>query len=405
MLSAQDIERVTASLIRAEQDCLIRAGKMHQDAHIDARTGPLQGLPRLELSVDEDGLGFDSLARLGLVEAVNRFYGLSATGIEDYLLVHRKLAEWVTLIGEHFQRVGESACLTFGSSGSTGVQGFHAHAARHLQSEVSAHLAGAFAGAGIPGRVLVSVPAHHIYGFLWGVMIPAALGCPAIDLPAGLPGPLLREAAPGDLIISTPFGLEQLAKTAQTLPANVAAVSSGGPTTARTWEAGAALGLSRMIEVYGASETGGLGWRDDPQVPFHRVADIDGQGEALTRAGAPLAVQDILDWQGAQRFFVAGRKDKVVQIAGTNVSLDLVRRTLLEEDSVADAAIRLDGERLKAFIVPRQPDAPTRPLEASLRTRLGALPPVARPDRFTFGPTLPRSASGKLQDWDSPPAQ
>lgn len=409
MLSSKDIERVTISLIRAEQDRLIGAGKMHRDAHIDARTGPLQNKPLSGLAIDDDGLGFDSLARLALVERVNRFFGLSATGIEDYLLVHRMLPEWVDLIAEHFRRVGDSAVFTFGSSGSTGNRGFHPHGWRALQSEVGAHLVGAFAPGARPQRVLSSVPVHHIYGFLWGVLIPAALGKAAIDLPAGAPGAALRSARPGDALLTTPFGLARLAEAvasgATGFPTGVTGILSGGPSTPESWRAGPALGLARMIEIYGASETGGLGWRTAADAPFQCVADLSGTApEALHRPGvsAPLAVQDVLVWQEGATFLVQGRKDKVVQVGGTNVSLDAVRQALLEEPQVREASVRLDGERLKAFIVPALPArvAP-RQLEKALRDRLAALPAPARPDRYTFGPALPRSATGKLQDWDS----
>ena len=405
MLSERDIERVTASLIRAEQDKLIRSGRMPREAHIDERTGPIQNLSRLGLTIDEEGLGFDSLARLGLVEEVNRFYGLSETGIEDYLLVHRKLSDWVELISQHFKRVGTSATFAFGSSGSTGEKGYHRHSWQGLLGEVEAHVAGPIAEGPKPSRVLVSVPTHHIYGFIWGVLIPAVLERTAIELPAGLPSPVLREATSGDFIVSTPFGLEQMAKNvgSRQLPDQVTAVSSGGPTTSRTWAACKEIGASRTIEIYGASETGGLGWRDDPETPFCCLSDIQKRGDVLQRAGKLLLVQDVLEWKQDRLFDVKGRKDKVVQVAGTNVNLDRVRQAILQDDEVKDAAIRLDGERLKAFVVPKRIESPTNQLEVAIRARLTELPAVARPDRFTFGPALPRSATGKLQDWEVTP--
>lgn len=407
LLASGDIRRILFSVIRSEQTRLQREGRMASayalDAQIrtafDSNMSPPCPVDWQTLVIDEEGLGFDSLARLDLVSCVTRVFDLSSTGIEDFLLVRRSLADWVALVEEHLRRVGAQAQITFSSSGSTGPQTHAPHALAALDSEVQAHLNGPLAE-WQGQRVLCPLPVHHIYGFLWGVLLPARAGIRAVDLPSGLPGPVLRHARPGDMVLSTPFGWSRLAAEGRALPEGVIGISSGGPTTQDTWTAARQLGLARLIEVYGSSETAGLGWRDAPDQPLRLFGDITHAGADLVRPGTltkVLEIQDHLDWTGPADFHVRGRKDRVVQVAGVNVSLDHVRRHLCAHPEVSDAAVRIDGDRLKSFIVSDTADAPT--LEASLRGHLRDLPAPARPDRFTFGTALPRSDTGKLQDW------
>ena len=126
---------------------------------------------------------------------------------------------------------------------------------------------------------------------------------------------------------------------------------------------------------------------------------LERHGANIHRAGdaSPCPVQDALSWRGDRAFVVEGRKDRVVQIAGTNVNLDHVEHTLCETGLAKQAVVRPDGARLKAFIVP-DTDA-SEDLEQKIRAALLVLPAVARPDQLTFGAELPKTAVGKLSDW------
>jgi Acyl-coenzyme A synthetases/AMP-(fatty) acid ligases len=117
-------------------------------------------------TIDEDGLGVDSLARLELVARVAGFFHMPETGAEDYLLVHRSLGDWAEIVGESLKRY--AARVTFQTSGSTGAPKRIAHEWADLDAEAEA------AAAALPGvrRVLALAPPHHIYGFLWTVLLP-----------------------------------------------------------------------------------------------------------------------------------------------------------------------------------------------------------------------------------------
>jgi 4-coumarate--CoA ligase len=122
-------------------------------------------------------------------------------------------------------------------------------------------------------------------------------------------------------------------------------------------------------------------------------------------------VQDHLSWTPEGGFFVGKRRDGAVQVAGINVRIGDVQRVLCEHPDVADAAVRLMSAeeggaepRLKAFVVPRRAIAPDGPeaqaLAESLRRHCAMrLHAEACPARYTFGPALPVTETGKPADW------
>jgi Acyl-CoA synthetases (AMP-forming)/AMP-acid ligases II len=232
-------------------------------------------------------------------------------------------------------------------------------------------------------------------GSLWGVLAPALVGRTVVDLAGRTPEGLLRAAQGGDVLLATPFLWARLGQAGPELPQGVAGVTSGAPSDKDTWAASRALGLIRLTEVYGASETGGVGMRTAEDAPFALMPDIRRQAQDLWRPGAPapLPLQDDLAWISPTDFTVQGRKDHMVQVGGINVSPTAVARALEDSGLAQEAAVRLEGDRLKAFVVPASP-APAD-LETALRQAVAHMPAPARPTRFTFGAALPRSATAR----------
>jgi acyl-coenzyme A synthetase/AMP-(fatty) acid ligase len=97
------------------------------------------------------------------------------------------------------------------------------------------------------------------------------------------------------------------------------------------------------------------------------------------------------------------RRDGAVQIGGVNVYPEFLRAVLKTHPSVADAAVRPmrpeEGDRLKAFIVPKRDVRPAvlrGELETWLQQRVS---PMEMPRAFSFGPRLPTDDRGKPGDW------
>lgn len=396
------VRRLCIDLIGAEQERLLRERRLSPRQRIAAVLADRPGGTEADIEITEDGLGFDSLALLDLVGAVSRCFALADSGAEDLLLIHRTLGDWAQIVLAHFQRVGAAARIGFETSGSTGAPKRVIHEGTLLESEVDEILRTILSDLGHGGRILSAVPPRHIYGFLWAVLLPQRAGRTVLDLHASAGEALFRLCRPGDLVIGTPFTWDRAARSGGRLPSKVTGVTSAGAATAATWEAGRALGLDRMIEIYGSTETGGVGWRDAHGEPFALSARFVRQENSLLwrTTGAEVPLQDELHWEDDARFQVLGRRDTVIKVAGTKVAPEEVTRILCRVDGVAEVAIRLDGGRIRALVVPDRPDRDTEALEDALRAAAArGLSAPARPDRYSFASALPRTSMGKLAAW------
>ncbi len=401
-LRVDAVERLCIDLIAAEQERLLRHGRMSRRHMIAAAMDRHGSAQRGTIEIGEDVLGIDSLMLLDLVGVVNRYFCLSDTGAEDLLLIHRTVGEWARIVLAHFERVGVQAGVGFETSGSTGSPKRIVHSRLDLEDEVKECLDAVLTPVPAGGRILACVPPRHIYGFLWGVLLAERAGAETVELHRSAGDALLRMAQPGDIVIGTPFTWERAAQAGRRLPAGVTGVTSAGPSTEATWAAAADLGVERLVEVYGSTETGGLGWREAWGVPFRLSGRFHREGGGLRwrSSGREVPLQDQLAWRDGSHFTVQGRLDTVVQVAGTNVSMEDVVRVLRAVAGVSDAIVRLDGERLAALVVPDLPDAPTEDLEDALRAAANRhLCAAARPDRYTFARQIPRTDMGKVARW------
>lgn len=360
--------------------------------------------------LDEDGIGLDSLARLRAIATVTEFFGLAVTGVEDYLVVHPRLSAWSEIVEHHLGLRGGLTELTFTSSGSSGLTPKRAtHRLEDLIAEVDA-VATILDDEGAGGhpirRVLASVPPQHIYGFLFSVLLPDRVGCAVSDLSELPPSAALRSAESGDLIVGTPYTWQLACDARARAGQPCLGLVSTAPSSPSLWASTRGAGVRRLVELYGSSETSGIGWRDAPDTPFALLPHLSRVGDRPTRRGSSLALQDRLDWVAADRFRLGSRLDGAVQVGGMNVAPAAVARVLAQVDGVADIAVRLAGDRLKAFVVPVAGWAQgTEILEGRLRdAAMRQLAPPARPMQYTFGPSLPRNAIGKPADWAADPA-
>lgn len=382
---------------------------------------PPAGSWRSDTRLDEGGVvGADSLELLALAAAAAEL--METSGVD--LLPKPTPGRWCA--GLRRQRGGRPLeRMVFRTSGSTGAPTRHVHCLAALDAE-AACLAGIVNGTqrapGSPGtalpvaprrRVLSAVPLHHAYGFIHAVLLPFHLGASGaavavLDLRGHSPGALAALLRPGDLVLGHPLWWEAVVAAGGALPVppDVVGVTSTAPCSPELARAVVDFGIGRLIQVYGSSETAGVGWRDGPDIPFTLLPFWRRDGQALLRNGATAAIEapDRLDWEDDRHFRVVGRRDEAVQVGGHNVHPSRVRTILMEHPWVLDAAVRqmsaAHGGRLKAFVVPHR-DAPgTEVLRRALTTHLEPkLSPPERPRAYSFGETIPRDALGKAADW------
>ena len=278
-LEAHNLARVCRDLAWSEIACMPATAQ-----RLGARCATS---PALDWSAK--GLALDSLACMQLATAAATWCNAFDTGYEDLFLAKRSIAGWAAAMQRVTQHGGRH--LTFSSSGSTGTRKHIRHQLQVLMDEAHAWASllrseqrSCQQGLDVERqqgftvhRVVVLAPTHHIYGFIWGILVPMALGVPAVDADLQTLPPLL----PGDLVVAVPDQWAWLAK-AQHLtagwPSGVKGVSSTAPLpayvhhllTQEKAEQGQILKppLAQLLHIYGSAETAGLGWRDDPQQPY-----------------------------------------------------------------------------------------------------------------------------------------
>ena len=390
VLDRPSLRRVLEDLLRAEI-ALARGG-----AHAPLPPHPWHD----DLPIGAGGLAADSLELLTLAGAVNEMFHVHDSALEDLLLARRRFGDWLDLLQQAWREA--AGRISFRSSGSTGQPKRCTHAMDDLRAEVADHTARLR-----PSRVLSAVPAHHIYGFLFSVLLPLHAGCAVVDVRAQLPATAAWR--PGDVLVSYPDHWRFLARSLDRLPA-VTGVTSTAPMPGELARDLRARGLARLVEIYGASETAGIGWRDDPDAPFTLLPAWSAAAAAATegvlhlagRDGRMAATPDVVAMAGARAFHVQRRCDGAVQVGGCNVYPARVALALEGHPLVAQARVRLaaQGGRLKAVVVPRDPAADADAVRRELEDWIARhLPTPERPRSLVVAARLPVGALGKDGDW------
>mgnify|MGYP006265934383 CR=1 FL=1 len=382
------------------------------------QTGPLKSggrsaEPGEDTSLREGILGLDSVALLSVAGRLNSFFHLHEAGTEDYLLRARRMGEWVDLIADALEE-GVQA-VRFRTSGSTGVPREIDHRLSDLSRE-SRWLASYLAGR---ERVIATVAPRHIYGFLVTGMVPDIMDVPVVDGRSFGPRRWREELRSGDLIVSFPEYWSFLEQSLPDIPEEVWGVSSTAPTPPHLIEALRRKGLDGVLEIYGSTETAGVGYRSDPQAPFELFPFWERRGEGIARAdregsdrgrspddtdaGDLVELMDVLSWEGPRQFRPLRRRDHAVQVAGTNVFPRSIEERLRERPGVEDVHVRLmrpsEGSRLKAAVVPEAQADRDRLREELEEWIQGSLAAPERPVALRFFSELPRDSMGKLSDW------
>jgi long-chain acyl-CoA synthetase len=136
------------------------AGRLLQKPHM--------GLPTTvspELDLDHD-LGIDSLQRMELAAHLNEFFGILHTSPANYLLADTRLHHWTSCIVRARQEADHS--ITFRTSGTSGKARPITHSLTSLLAE--AHFLSQLLPK--PRQVVSMVPASHIYGFMFTILLP-----------------------------------------------------------------------------------------------------------------------------------------------------------------------------------------------------------------------------------------
>ncbi len=268
-----------------------------------------------------------------------------------------------------------------------------------------------------PGTaILATVPPHHVYGLLFGVLLPLVSGA-SFTRETVLHGEPLAALARRDrarVLVSVPAHLRALRSLDPgSMPPLDRVFSSGAPLPRETYDDLAARFGWRVISAYGSSETGGIGYRDHPDAPWTLFTGVRieiGDDERLLvdspfvdpAAARPFATGDRVERSGERGFRLLGRVDGVLKIGGTRVSVAELEHRLLAVPGIEDAAIlpvEVGGPRgteVWAVVVSKV----HRDAQSVRAALLPHLEPVVLPRRVRVVAALPRDGSGKLRRAD-----
>ncbi len=274
--------------------------------------------------------------------------------------------------------------------------------------------------------VLATVPAHHIYGLLFRILWPLAAGQP---FDAGLvryPEELERavETKANILLVSSPAFLGRALGVVDVDALKghlVGAFSSGGPLPAEVAAVYNASLTRPIIEVYGSTETGGIGYRSvldasrpAPLTPLPGVTlSVDSKSDILSIKSPFLSSDESFQTEDRVRllpdgrFELLGRADRIVKIEERRISLTEVEQKLLSRAEIS--AIRVEvikgntgRQVLGALIVPTLEGWAALARDgkrALIKILRGALMPyldlAAIPRKWRFVKKMPETPQGK----------
>lgn len=272
--------------------------------------------------------------------------------------------------------------------------------------------------------ILATVPPHHIYGLLFGLLVPLVGGSSFVRETHLHAEPLaaLWNGERATTLVSVPAHLRALAVLDPTAfearPRNV--FSSGAALPEATSVMLHERFGWRVTEVLGSSETGGIGYRTavieagaspSPFLALDSVTVSEGEGGRMVvdspfldpDVPRPFVSADRVVVVDSRRFIHLGRADGVVKVGGTRVSVQEIEARLLAIPGVTDAvvwAVPVGGARgheTRAAVAGRDATGALLTHEALRRELLKWLEPVVVPRRIRVLDALPREPTGKLR--------
>ncbi|MDR2709382.1 MAG: beta-ketoacyl synthase chain length factor [Elusimicrobiota bacterium] len=292
--------------------------------------------------------------------------------------------------------------FVFSTSGSTGQPLQWRHSFAQIREEVKG-VASIFSNI---KRIVCTVPTHHSYGFIFGLQLAKFLNIDII-YQAPLPTLLWRNfLKAGDLLITFPLFLKYLKNIDFKFNCDVKVLTSTSPCPDTLMDDVIKMGAADITDIYGSSESGAIAFRKAGDKSF-KLFDFweyeakDMQIEKIYRKDTNLEVvlPDIAKLKSERNFYICGRIDQAVQVAGINVYPQKLEQILRGHDFVKEVSVRLGEKRLKAFIVLKEGvnfDEAKRNIYAYINKNLDA---HHKPESITFGKNLPQTPFGKKADW------
>lgn len=260
-------------------------------------------------------------------------------------------------------------------------------------------------------NLLATVPPQHSYGLESSVLLSLAAGAVLHGdrpfFPADIVEALSRLPRPRALV-TTPLHLNHLLRSGLTLPVVDLVLCATAPLSLPLAQQAERLLGGPLVEIYGCTEAGqvatrrtvhGERWAAMGELTFGR-SQTEGdetffvQGGHLDRVW-PLA--DTLQLVDARHFYLRGRANDLINVAGKRNSLSHLNMQLQRIDGVEDGCFWLPDERpddvVRPVVFVVAPDLTGEQVIAGLRQRVES---AFVPRRVVHVAALPRESTGKM---------
>lgn len=357
-----------------------------------------------------------------VIERIDMEHGLSGAILEDPLKLPENVKNvpagrppaFGKVLDASFIRDPGEVFVKLFTGGSSGAPRTWSKTIGNLFSEAIYHAEKM--GITAEDKFVATVPPNHIYGLLFSVLTPLVAGAATIDGVLTYPHEIQSALAGQNAttLVSIPLHYKMLGAMDFSAPALTRALCSAArlyPEDSGAFHAKTGLGVT---EIYGSTETGGIASRlctkNQPhftpldcitwKLAESRLAirsdfispelPVDQDGFYVTSDQASVA--------GPNGFYLEGRADRIIKVAGKRVDLDEIRSVMMEMSqitdafvlSVADAGGR--GNEIRAL-------AATRASAAQIRKHLTKqLPGHAMPRKIKTTREIPVSAAGKYDN-------
>lgn len=212
-------------------------------------------------------------------------------------------------------------------------------------------------------RLVTTVSQHHIYGFLFGICLPFALGVPFRRTRIEFPEDFENLTDDKYIIIATPAFLKRTVECKEKLPLEDAWIfTSGGAVSPELAVSTEKVFGFCPLEVYGSTETSGIAYRQQNRdglvwTPFDNARVWKGDDGCL-RIISPyiknpegFATADLVEFTGeGQKFLLKGRSDSIVKIEEKRISMTEVENRLLESGLVRDVKVIAMSNDIRQYL-------------------------------------------------------
>ncbi len=215
--------------------------------------------------------------------------------------------------------------------------------------------------------VLSLVPNVHIYGMLFGLLLPIMAGAQAIYTNCLLPREVMKIARDKNVnfLIGAPIHYQAFIETNdpdQKMSHLKLAISSGGPLPARVAQKFFRLTGVNILEIYGSTETGGIAYRlwdgmvDSPSLQLFPYIEkkIEAQSEINELVIQSPAISsnvlmaenrgwhhtgDFVRFEEGNRFKIVGRQEQIMKVGGKRISTTQLEEEIKTIPGIKDVAV------------------------------------------------------------------